>query len=152
MVLGRRIQRHQICKYRHQPFGCCQIQRRSRTKDRIGRRLFPTCLSLLQTDTPVGDVPYLDREITEPKLDFIRTTVGVFWNNAKKTWSLPTKWVPEVQPRGRANKDACGVLLMKLCMATGDFDRAITVGKEIVGRHPLMTNASQGIKQNPTPT
>ena len=57
MVLGRRIQRHQICKYRHQPFGCCQIQRRSRTKGRIGRRLFPTCLSLLQTDTPVRRRP-----------------------------------------------------------------------------------------------
>ena len=31
------------------------------------------------------------------------------------------------------------MLLMKICMALGDFDRAIEVGKEVVARHPLMT-------------
>ena len=33
----------------------------------------------------------------------------------------------------------CGVLLMKICMSLGDFDRAIEIGKEIVAIHPLMT-------------
>ena len=39
------------------------------------------------------------------------------------------QWVPEQMDRGRANKDACGMLLMKICMSLGDFDRAIEVGK-----------------------
>ncbi len=36
-----------------------------------------------------GDVPYLDKEITEPKLDFYSTIGGASWSNVRKIWSSP---------------------------------------------------------------
>ncbi len=96
-----------------------------------------------------GDIPYLNREITEPKLDFYSYDRWSILEQCKKDLEFAYKWVPEEQPRGRANKDACGVLLMKLCMSTGDFDRAIEVGKEVVSRHPLMTQRFTGNKTKP---
>ena len=85
-----------------------------------------------------GNVPWLDHEITEPKLDFYTYDRWSILEQCKKDMEFAYQWVPLKQPRGRANKDACGVLLMKVCMATGDFDRALEVGKEIVARCPLM--------------
>lgn len=87
-----------------------------------------------------GDVPFLNEEITRPKLDFYSHDRWSILEQCKKDMEFAYQWVPEQQPRGRANKDACGVLLMKVCLALGDFDRAIEVGKEVAGRHPLMTN------------
>lgn len=85
-----------------------------------------------------GNVPYLNEEITSPKLDFYSYDRWSILEQCKKDMEFAYQWVPEAQPRGRANKDACGMLLMKVCMALGDFDRAIEVGKEVAGRHPLM--------------
>ncbi len=86
-----------------------------------------------------GDVPYLDQEINYPKLDFYTYDRWSILEQMKLDMEFAYKWVPAEMIRGRANKDACGMLLMKVCMALGDFDRAITVGKEIVSRHPLIT-------------
>ena len=110
----------------------------------LGAAYFQRAYRYYKLTHQFGDVPYLDREITEPKLDFYTYDRWSILEQCKKDMEFAYQWVPEVQPRGRANKDACGVLLMKLCMATGDFDRAITVGKEIVGRHPLMTERFTG--------
>lgn len=86
-----------------------------------------------------GDVPWIDQEITQPKLDFYTYDRWSILKQCQKDLEFAYKSVPLQEPRGRANKDACGVLLMKLCMANTDFDRAIVVGKEVVSRHPLMT-------------
>lgn len=59
------------------------------------------------------------------------------------------QWVPEKVDRGKTSKAACGVLLMKICMALGDFDRALEVGKEIVANHPLMTSRFTANKNKP---
>lgn len=94
-----------------------------------------------------GNVPYLSEEITQPKLDFYSYDRFSILEQCKKDMEFAYQWVPEQQPRGRANKDACGVLLMKVCMALGDFDRAIEIGKEVIARHPLMSHrftANQG--------
>src|SRR5690606_21498974 len=58
----------------------------------------------------------------------------------RKDLEFAYEWVPEVVDRGRTSKSACGVLLMKVCMVLGDFDRAIQIGNEIVAKHPLMKN------------
>ena len=115
----------------------------------LGAAYFQRAYRYYKLTHQFGDVPYLDREITEPKLDFYTYDRWSILEQCKKDMEFAYQWVPEVQPRGRANKDACGVLLMKLCMATGDFDRAITVGKEVVGRHPLMTERFTGNQTKP---
>lgn len=86
-----------------------------------------------------GDVPWLSEEITRPKLDFYSYDRWSILEQCKKDMEFAYQWVPEQMDGGRANKDACGMLLMKICMSLGDFDRAIEIGKEVVARHPLMT-------------
>ncbi|MDR1223034.1 MAG: RagB/SusD family nutrient uptake outer membrane protein [Tannerella sp.] len=86
-----------------------------------------------------GDVPYLDWEINEPKYDFYTYDRWSILEKLVPELEFAYQWVPETVDRGRTSKAACGVLLMKVCMALGDFDRAIAVGNEIVARHPLMT-------------
>lgn len=105
----------------------------------LGAAYFQRAYRYYKLTHQFGDVPYLNKEITEPKLDFYTYDRWSILEQCKKDMEYAYQWVPEVQPRGRANKDACGVLLMKFCMATGDFDRAIEVGEEVVSRHPLMT-------------
>jgi hypothetical protein len=86
-----------------------------------------------------GDVPYIDKEIDSPTFDFYSHDRWSILEKLKPELEFAYQWVPENVDRGKTNKSACGVLLMKVCMALGDFDRAIEVGKEIVALHPLMT-------------
>ncbi|KKO88755.1 MULTISPECIES: RagB/SusD family nutrient uptake outer membrane protein [Sphingobacterium] len=85
-----------------------------------------------------GDVPFIDKEINEPKYDFYSYDRWSILEKLRKDLEFAYQWVPERVDRGRTSKSACGVLLMKVCMALADFDRAIAIGKEIVAIHPLM--------------
>ncbi len=85
-----------------------------------------------------GDVPFIDKEINEPKYDFYSYDRWSILEKLRKDLEFAYQWVPEKVDRGRTSKSACGILLMKVCMALADFDRAIAVGKEIVALHPLM--------------
>ncbi len=87
-----------------------------------------------------GDIPYLDWEITKPKYDFYSYDRWSILEKMKPDLEFAYKWVPEKVDRGRTSKAAVGVLLMKVCMALCDFDRAIEVGKEISAKNPLMTS------------
>ena len=66
----------------------------------------------------------------------------------KKDLEFAYEWSGKVD-RGRTSKAACGVLLMKVAMCLGDFDRAIEIGKEIVANHPLMTARFTSNKNKP---
>lgn len=96
-----------------------------------------------------GNVPYLDWEINEPKYDFYTYDRWTILEKMVPDLEFAYKWVPEKVDRGRTSKAACGVLLMKVCMALGKFDRAIEVGKEIVAKHPLMTTRFTANKSKP---
>lgn len=96
-----------------------------------------------------GNVPFLDKEIDEPKYDFYSSDRWGILEHIKKDLEFAYQWVPEKVDRGRTSKAACGVLLMKVCMALADFDRAIQVGKEIVALHPLMKNRFTANKGKP---
>src|SRR5690606_3187931 len=88
----------------------------------------------------LGAVPYLDWALDAPKQDVYSYAGGGILARMRKDMEVAYQWVPEVVDRGRTSKAACGVLLMKVCMVLGDFDRAIQVGQEIVAKHPLMRN------------
>jgi hypothetical protein len=106
----------------------------------LGNAYFHRAYRYYKLTHQFGNVPWLSKEITEPKLDFYTYDRWSILEQCKKDMEFAYQWVPEEEPRGRANKAACGVLLMKICMATGDFDRALQVGQEIVAKHPLMTS------------
>ncbi|MDR0371015.1 MAG: RagB/SusD family nutrient uptake outer membrane protein [Prevotellaceae bacterium] len=85
-----------------------------------------------------GDIPYQDWEINYPKLDFYTYDRWSILEKMKDEMEFAWQWVPEKVDRGRTSQAACGILLMKYCMAIGDFDRAIQIGREITGKYPLM--------------
>ncbi len=86
-----------------------------------------------------GNVPFLDAELTQPKYDFYTYDRWSILERIKEELEFAYQWVPDNVDRGKTSKSACGVLLMKVCMALCDFDRAIEIGQEIVANHPLMT-------------
>ncbi|MGJ1234276.1 MULTISPECIES: RagB/SusD family nutrient uptake outer membrane protein [Sphingobacterium] len=96
-----------------------------------------------------GDVPFIDKEINEPKYDFYSYDRWSILGKLRKDLEFAYQWVPERVDRGRTSKSACGVLLMKVCMALADFDRAIAIGKEIVAIHPLMKSRFTVNKSRP---
>ncbi|MCS4165853.1 RagB/SusD family nutrient uptake outer membrane protein [Sphingobacterium sp. BIGb0116] len=96
-----------------------------------------------------GDVPFIDKEINEPKYDFYSYDRWSILEKLRKDMEFAYQWVPEKVDRGRTSKSACGILLMKVCMALADFDRAIAIGKEIVAIHPLMKSRFTVNKSKP---
>lgn len=104
----------------------------------LGAAYFQRAYRYYKLTHQFGDIPFLTEEITRPKLDFYTYDRWGILEQMKSDLEFAYEWVPEVTDRGKANKDACGMLLMKVCSALGDFDRAIEVGKEVVARHPLM--------------
>lgn len=96
-----------------------------------------------------GDVPYLDQEISSPKYDFYSYDRWSILEQIKKDLEFAYQWVPEKVDRGRTSKAACGVLLMKVCMALCDFDQAIGIGKELTAKYPLMRDRFTTNKTKP---
>lgn len=97
-----------------------------------------------------GDVPFLDFEMTEPKTDFYTHDRWGILARLKKDLEFAYQWVPDIVDRGRVSQSACGVLLMKVDICLGDFDKAIEIGRSIVASHPLMTErfTSNRTKEN----
>ena len=105
----------------------------------LGAAYFQRAYRYYKLTHQFGNVPWLDHEITEPKLDFYSHDRWSILAQLKEDLEFAYQWVPEVVDRGKTSKAACGVLLMKVCMCLEDFDRAIEIGKELVGKYPLMT-------------
>ena len=115
----------------------------------LGTAYFQRAYRYYKLTHQFGNVPFLDREYTEPKLDFYSHDRWSILEQLKKDLEFAYEWVPEKVDRGRTSKAACGVLLMKVAMCLGDFDRAIEIGKEIVANHPLMTARFTSNKNKP---
>ncbi len=115
----------------------------------LGSAYFHRAYRYFKLTHQFGDVPFIDVEISEPKYDFYSHDRWSILERIKKDLEFAYKWVPETVDRGRTSKAACGVLLMKVCMALTDFDRAIAVGTEIVAKHPLMRNRFTANKSKP---
>lgn len=115
----------------------------------LGAAYFQRAYRYFKLTHQFGDIPFLGGEINEPKYDFYSYDRWSILEKMKKDLEFSYQWVPEKVDRGRTSKAACGVLLMKVCMALTDFDRAITVGKEIVAKHPLMKNRFTANRNKP---
>ncbi|MGJ7031796.1 RagB/SusD family nutrient uptake outer membrane protein [Niabella hirudinis] len=115
----------------------------------LGAAYFQRAYRYFKLTHQFGDVPFIDKEINEPKYDFYSYDRWSILARMKKELEFAYQWVPEKVDRGRTSKAACGVLLMKVCMALTDFDRAIEIGKEIVAAHPLMKTRFTTNKSKP---
>lgn len=115
----------------------------------LGAAYFQRAYRYFKLTHQFGNVPFLGEEIDEPKYDFYSYDRWSILERIKKDLEFAYQWVPEKVDRGRTSKAACGVLLMKVCMALTNFDRAIEVGKEIVAKHPLMRSRFTSNKNKP---
>ena len=115
----------------------------------LGTAYFQRAYRYYKLTHQFGDVPFLDKEYATPKLDFYTHDRWSILEQLKKDLEFAYQWVPEKVDRGKTSKAACGVLLMKVCMCLSDFDRAIEVGREIVAKHPLMTQRFTSNKMKP---
>ena len=116
----------------------------------LGAAYFQRAYRYYKLTYQFGDVPFLDAEITSPKLDFYSHDRWSILEQLQEDLEFAYQWVNDEVDRGKTSKSACGVLLMKVCMCLGDFDRAIEVGKEIVAKHPLMTERFTTNKTKPS--
>lgn len=105
----------------------------------LGAAYFQRAYRYYKLTHQFGNVPWLDHEITEPKLDFYSHDRWSILQQIKEDLEFAYEWVPAQVDRGKTSKAACGVLLMKVCMSLEDFDRAIEVGRDLVAQYPLMT-------------
>lgn len=87
-----------------------------------------------------GDVPFIGKEISGPKLDFYSTKRDVILRTIKKNMEFASTWCSDNVPRGRATKGACYHLLTKINLALGEFDDAIASASAVIdgGVYSLM--------------
>jgi len=87
-----------------------------------------------------GDVPFLGKELTGPKIDFYSTKREVILKKIKKDLDLAVNWCRDDVDRGYVTKGACLHLLTKVNLALGNFDDAITSATKLIdgGVYKLM--------------
>lgn len=99
-----------------------------------------------------GDVPWLQDQVREPKLDFYSTKREVILDQLKKDLEFAVRWVPEKVDKGKISGAACYHLLTKVYLALNQFDDAIRAASAVIdgGDHFLMTNRFGSDKDDDT--
>lgn len=98
-----------------------------------------------------GDVPFIDGEITTPKLDFYSHTRSSILKRLQKDMEFAVQYLPDKVPYGAVSKSAGNHLLAKICLATCDFDGAVAAASEVIdhSQHKLMEKRFGIIASNP---
>ncbi|NDV67416.1 RagB/SusD family nutrient uptake outer membrane protein [Dysgonomonas sp. 25] len=115
----------------------------------LGAAYFQRAYRYYKLTHQFGDVPYIDWEITGPVVNLRTYDRWSILERMKKDLEFAYEWVPQNVLRGKTSKGACGMLLMKICIELGDYDRAIQVGQEVTAAYPLMTQRFTANKTKP---
>lgn len=88
-----------------------------------------------------GDVPFLNKEYTEPKIDFYTHSRKTILGKIQSDMEFSVQWLPEVVDPGKVNRAAGNHLLTKIYLSNSDFDAAIQSATNVIndGYHALMT-------------
>ena len=98
-----------------------------------------------------GDVPFINNQIAEPKLNFYSTRREVILDQLRKDLEFSAVWVPQNVPKGMISKGACNHLLTKVYLALGEFDKAINSSTEVINSgYSLMKNRFGSDKNDAT--
>ncbi len=106
----------------------------------LGAAYFHRAYRYYRMTNQFGDIPFIGKEVTEPKLDFYSTKREVILEKMKKDMTFAAQWCTDKADRGRVTKGACQHLLAKICLALGDFDGAIAAANGAIdgGAYNLM--------------
>lgn len=107
----------------------------------LGSAYFHRAYRYYRLTQQFGDVPFIGREIKEPKLDFYSTKREVILKKIQKDMEFAAQHCLDNADRGRVTKGAAGHLLTKINLALGEFDKAIASASAVIdgGVHSLMT-------------
>ena len=89
-----------------------------------------------------GDVPFLSKEYTAPKIDFYTHSRKTILNKIQSDMEFSVQWLPEVVDPGKVNRAAGNHLLTKIYLANSNFEEAIEAAGAVIedGIHSLMTD------------
>ncbi len=88
-----------------------------------------------------GNVPWVGKLYSAPKLDFQTVDRKVILEEMKRELEYAVQWVPDGVPKGEVSKGACQHMLTKIDLALGDFDGAVAAASDLIngGTYHLMT-------------
>ncbi len=106
----------------------------------LGSAYFHRAFRYYRLTQQFGDVPFIGREITSPKLDFYSTDREVILRKIQKDMEFAAQHCSDAVDRGRVTKGAAAHLLTKINLALGDFDKAIASASSVIdgGVYSLM--------------
>lgn len=106
----------------------------------LGSAYFHRAYRYYRLTQQFGDVPFIGREIKEPKLDFYSTKREVILKKMQQDMEFAVEHCLETADRGRVTKGAAAHLLTKINLALGEFDEAIESASIAIdgGVHSLM--------------
>lgn len=93
----------------------------------IGRALFHRSFRYLNLAFQFKDVPFMNKIVEVPKVNFYSTKREVILEAITKDMEQAVEWVPEqkdMEYTGLINKGACRQLLIKCYLATGQWEKA----------------------------
>ncbi|RQP12661.1 MAG: RagB/SusD family nutrient uptake outer membrane protein [Parapedobacter sp.] len=85
-----------------------------------------------------GDVPYIDREFLEAKLDFYSHSRWAILDRIQTEMEFAVQWLPMQTVPGAPDKSAGNHLLAKIYLANRAFEKAVATATEVIAVHPLM--------------
>jgi starch-binding outer membrane protein, SusD/RagB family len=106
----------------------------------LGSAYFHRAFRYYRLTQQFGDVPFIGREIKEPKLDFYTTKREVILKKIQKDMEFAAQHCLDNADRGRVTKGAAAHLLTKINLALGEFDKAIASASAVIdgGVYSLM--------------
>jgi len=85
-----------------------------------------------------GDVPFIDKELLEAKLDFYTHSRWAILDRIQSDMEFAVEWLPEQMRPGVPSRSAGKHMLSKICLANRAYEKAVEMASDVIERHPLM--------------
>ncbi len=97
-----------------------------------------------------GDVPFMSKEYTAPKIDFNSHSRKTILDRIQSDMEFAVTWLPEQVVPGAVNRGAGNHLLTKIYLANSAFDKAVISATAVInGGFSLMRNRFGVVAGNP---
>lgn len=111
----------------------------------LGRAYFHRAFRYMHLVFMFKDVPLITKTIEAPKFDYRSTSREAILKMLVRDMELAVEWVPDqkdMEEIGMVNKGACRMLLAKLYLATGEWEKAIEQTDALINapNYALMQN------------
>ncbi len=96
-----------------------------------------------------GDVPFVDKEVSDVKLDYRTHSRWAILNKIQADMEFAVQYLPVTAKAGAPTKGAANHLLAQICLANCEFDKAIAAASGVIsGPYSLMTTRFGSVGSN----